>query len=72
MMDWLLGLRCVYPYYFTFTSYAKGRWIGSTIYTLFCKEFQAETPEYYVITLVAMDPIDIIMLYRLKHWRLGK
>ncbi|XP_062501764.1 pseudouridylate synthase RPUSD2-like isoform X2 [Corticium candelabrum] len=41
------GLQKVQPYYFTFTSYAKGRWIGSTIYDVFCKEFRSETPQYY-------------------------
>jgi RluA family pseudouridine synthase len=41
------GLRHVFPYYFTFTSYAKGRWVGSTVYDVFCKEFQSEKPEYY-------------------------
>ena len=42
------GLRCVKPYYFTFTSHAKGRWVGFNVYDVFCKEFQAESPEYYV------------------------
>ncbi|XP_065828774.1 pseudouridylate synthase RPUSD2-like [Oscarella lobularis] len=41
------GLRKVRPYYFTFVTHAKGRWFGSTIYDVFCKEFRAETPEYY-------------------------
>lgn len=42
------GLRYVKPYYFTFTTHAKGRWVGSTVYDVFCREFQSETPEYYV------------------------
>jgi hypothetical protein len=42
------GLRKVQPYFFTFTCHAKGRWIGLTIYDVFCKEFQAETPQFYV------------------------
>lgn len=42
------GLRCVPPYYFTFTTHAKGRWVGSTIHDVFTQEFQSETPEYYV------------------------
>lgn len=42
------GLRYVLPYYFTFTTHAKGRWVGSTVYGVFCKEFQAEKPDYYV------------------------
>ena len=44
----LTGVRCVQPYYFTFTSHAKGRWVGSTIYDMFTREFQSETAEYYV------------------------
>lgn len=41
------GLRYVKPYHFTFSAYAKGRWIGSKIYDMFCREFQAETPQFY-------------------------
>lgn len=44
----LTGLRYVKPYYFTFTTHAKGRWVGFTVYDIFCREFQAESPEYYV------------------------
>ena len=36
------------PYYFSFTSHAKGRWVGSRVYDIFCREFQAEKPEFYV------------------------
>lgn len=39
------------PYYFTFTTYAKGRWVGRTVYDVFCREFQSETPEFYVCWL---------------------
>ena len=42
------GLRHVKPYYFSFTSHTKGRWVGSSVYEVFCREFQAEKPEYYV------------------------
>ncbi|CAI8032883.1 RNA pseudouridylate synthase domain-containing protein 2 [Geodia barretti] len=41
------GLRHVKPYYFSFTSHTKGRWVGSSVYEVFCREFQAEKPEYY-------------------------
>lgn len=44
----MTGLRYVKPYYFTFTTHAKGRWVGSPVYDVFCREFQAESPEYYV------------------------
>lgn len=36
------------PYYFSFTSHAKGRWVGYKVYDVFCREFQAQKPEYYV------------------------
>ena len=39
------GLRCVKPYYFTFTSHAKGRWVWFNVHDVFCKKFQAESPE---------------------------
>lgn len=41
------GLRKVYPYYFTFTSYTKGRWVGRTLLEVFGKEFRAHTTEEY-------------------------
>ena len=36
------------PYYFTFTTHAKGRWVGSKVIDVFSQEFQSETPEFYV------------------------
>ena len=42
------------PYYFSFTSHAKGRWVGSTVYDVFCREFQAEKPDYYVCALFSV------------------
>lgn len=42
------GLRYVKPYYFSFVSHAKGRWVGSRVFDVFCREFQAEKPEFYV------------------------
>ena len=44
----LAGLRYVKPYYFTFTTHAKGRWVGSKVIDVFSREFQSETPEFYV------------------------
>lgn len=41
------GLRWVYPYPFTFTAYAKERWLDLTILQLFSKEFHLETMDYY-------------------------
>lgn len=41
------GLRKVYPYYFDFKTYCKGRWIGKTLLEVFKSEFRAESIEYY-------------------------
>ncbi|XP_073233770.1 pseudouridylate synthase RPUSD2-like [Porites lutea] len=41
------GLRHVHPYYFTFTTYCKGRWVGRTLMDVFKEEFRSETEEYY-------------------------
>lgn len=41
------GLRKVYPYYFTFTTFCKGRWVGQPILEVFAKEFRAHPPEEY-------------------------
>jgi RluA family pseudouridine synthase len=41
------GLRKVYPYYFTFTTYTKGRWVGKTLLEVFGKEFRAHTSDEY-------------------------
>ncbi|KAA0187641.1 hypothetical protein HAZT_HAZT000512 [Hyalella azteca] len=42
------GLRKVYPYYFTFTTFTKGRWVGEKILDVFAKEFRAHPAEEYV------------------------
>ena len=44
----LLGLRKVYPYYFTFTTFTKGRWVGERILDVFAREFRAHPAEEYV------------------------
>ncbi|XP_065570945.1 pseudouridylate synthase RPUSD2-like isoform X2 [Artemia franciscana] len=41
------GLRKVYPYYFTFTTFTKGRWVNEKILDVFAKEFRAHPPEVY-------------------------
>lgn len=43
-----LGLRKVYPYYFTFTTFTKGRWVGEKILEVFGREFRAHPVEEYV------------------------
>lgn len=42
------GLRYVLPYAYTFTSFAKGRWLNRELLEVLCSEFRAETREYYV------------------------
>ena len=44
----LAGLRKVYPYYFTFTTFTKGRWVGEKILEVFGREFRAHPVEEYV------------------------
>ncbi|XP_034051031.1 LOW QUALITY PROTEIN: RNA pseudouridylate synthase domain-containing protein 2-like [Thalassophryne amazonica] len=41
------GLRKVRPYYFDFTSYCKGRWVGKSLLEVFKSEFRSEPVEYY-------------------------
>ena len=36
------------PYYFTFTTFTKGRWVGETILTVFSREFRAQPRHEYV------------------------
>jgi len=38
------GLRKVYPYHFTYHSYARGRWLGREIIEVYRKEFRAINP----------------------------
>lgn len=35
------------PYFYTYKTFTKGRWYEKSIYSIFCKEFQDHTPEYY-------------------------
>lgn len=41
------GLRRVTPYYFTYLTYAKGRWLGRTLVDVFSEEFRDRAPEFY-------------------------
>ncbi|GAB6032271.1 hypothetical protein CHUAL_010911 [Chamberlinius hualienensis] len=36
------GLRKIYPYFYTFTTYCKGRWINMKLIDVFAKEFLAQ------------------------------
>ena len=42
------GLRCVVPYVYEFKTFAKQRWYGREILEVFCTEFGAYSPDYYV------------------------
>ncbi|XP_069179747.1 pseudouridylate synthase RPUSD2 isoform X1 [Procambarus clarkii] len=65
------GLRKVYPYYFTFTTFTKGRWVGEKILDVFAKEFRAHPAEEYERCIksgtltVNYEKVDTD--YRLKH-----
>ncbi|XP_046641572.1 RNA pseudouridylate synthase domain-containing protein 2-like [Daphnia pulicaria] len=65
------GLRKVYPYYFTFTTFTKGRWVGEKILDVFAREFRAHPVEEYERCIksgsltVNYEKVDID--YRLKH-----
>ena len=52
----LTGFRYVKPYYFTFTTHAKGRWVGLKVIDVFSREFQAETPQFYVRSTLYFVP----------------
>ncbi|XP_028294809.1 pseudouridylate synthase RPUSD2 [Gouania willdenowi] len=41
------GLRKVHPYYFDFTTYCKGRWVGKSLLEVFTSEFRTESMDYY-------------------------
>ncbi|XP_063080291.1 RNA pseudouridylate synthase domain-containing protein 2 isoform X2 [Engraulis encrasicolus] len=41
------GLRKVHPYFYDFSTYCKGRWIGKTLLEVFSTEFRSESVEYY-------------------------
>ncbi|XP_060801859.1 pseudouridylate synthase RPUSD2 isoform X1 [Amyelois transitella] len=65
------GLRKVYPYYFTFTTFTKGRWVGEKILDVFAREFRAHPAAEYerciragtlTVNYESVDPV-----YRLKH-----
>ncbi|XP_063232751.1 uncharacterized protein LOC134536769 [Bacillus rossius redtenbacheri] len=65
------GLRKVYPYYFTFTTFTKGRWVGEKILDVFAREFRAHPAEEYERCIKAgtltvnYEKVDVD--YRLKH-----
>lgn len=42
------GLRRVKPYYFTFKTWVKGRWVGKSLVEIFTTEFRDRDAAYYV------------------------
>ncbi|OAD60863.1 RNA pseudouridylate synthase domain-containing protein 2 [Eufriesea mexicana] len=64
-------LRKVYPYYFTFTTFTKGRWVGEKILEVFAREFRAHPAEEYERCIragtltVNYQKVDVD--YRLRH-----
>lgn len=65
------GLRKVYPYYFTFTTFTKGRWVGEKILDVFAREFRAHPAEEYERCIKAgtltVNYEKVPTDYRLKH-----
>ncbi|KAJ8961157.1 hypothetical protein NQ318_008837, partial [Aromia moschata] len=67
----LSGLRKVYPYYFTFTTFTKGRWVGERILDVFAREFRAHPAEEYERCIQAgtltVNYEKVSTDYKLKH-----
>ncbi|XP_068905361.1 pseudouridylate synthase RPUSD2-like isoform X2 [Tenebrio molitor] len=65
------GLRKVYPYYFTFTTFTKGRWVGERILDVFAREFRAHPAEEYERCIQAgtltVNYDKVPTDYKLKH-----
>ncbi|KAG5896707.1 hypothetical protein JTB14_014584 [Gonioctena quinquepunctata] len=65
------GLRKVYPYYFTFTTFTKGRWVGERILDIFSREFRAHPAEEYERCIEAgtltVNYEKVPTDYKLKH-----
>ncbi|XP_077503239.1 pseudouridylate synthase RPUSD2-like [Amblyomma americanum] len=64
------GLRKVYPYYFTYTTFCKGRWVGHLLVDVFTREFRAHSREVYENAikggLVTVNSRPVGTDYRLK------
>lgn len=61
----------MYPYYFTFTTFTKGRWVGEKILDVFAREFRAHPAEEYERCINAgtltVNYEKVPTDYRLKH-----
>ncbi|CAB4492383.1 pseudouridine synthase [Rhizophagus irregularis] len=45
------GLRKVKPYYYEYQAFAKGRWLGRSIFDIFCTEFRDRSRDYYAYAI---------------------
>lgn len=65
------GLRKVYPYFFTFTTFTKGRWVGEKILDVFMREFRAHPVEEYEKAIrdgmLTVNDEKVPEDYRLQH-----
>jgi len=51
VIDLVAGLRKVYPYYFSFNTWAKRRWYGQSLVSVFDKEFRNHSPDVIVCVI---------------------
>ncbi|KAJ2375866.1 DRAP deaminase [Coemansia sp. RSA 2607] len=51
-------LQRIHPYYHKFATYAKGRWVGRSIFDVFSREFRDRPPAYY-LEAIAQGLIEI-------------
>lgn len=65
------GLRKVYPYYFTFSTFAKERWIGKTALEVFLQDFHGTETEEYIDAIesgkVKIGGIPVSLDYKIKN-----
>lgn len=59
------GLRKVRPYFYTFQSYAKSRWLGRSLIEVMRREFHDLSEPYYVGRLG--QPNRILRSYRVRE-----
>ena len=62
-----IDLRKVYPYYFTFTTFTKGRWVGERILDVFAREFRAHPATEYVRIDFSITIFFLIILIIIKE-----
>lgn len=53
------GLRKVQPYWYNYTTMAKGRWLGREILEIVSTEFRDRSMEYYVRHIVCFLDISL-------------